>query len=58
MRPRAEVKIDRSALAVLAEDALTGKKTARALYHPEENAAVRKTVLRFDEIDRMEAENA
>ena len=57
MRPRAEVKLDRAALEALAAAALTGETSPRARYHPEENAAVRGTVLGFDEIDRMEAED-
>ena len=58
MRPRAEVKLDRGALEALAAEALTGEKTPRARYHPEENAAALRTVTGFDEIERMEAEDA
>lgn len=57
MRPRVEVKLDRAALEALAQEALVGQRSPRARYHPEENAAVRGTVLRFDEIERMEAES-
>lgn len=58
MRPRAEVKLDRAALEALAAEALAGRKSPRARYHPEENAAAVPTVTGFDEIGRMEAEDA
>ena len=58
MRPRTEVRIDRAALEALAREVLTGKRSPRARYHPEENAAAPRTVLGFDEIERMEAEDA
>lgn len=58
MRPRAEVTIDRAALEALAAEALAGSESPRARYHPEENAAASPTVTGFDEIERMEAEDA
>ena len=58
MRPRTEVKLDRGALAALAAEALAGRKSPRARYHPEENAAAVRTVTGFDEIGRLEAEDA
>ena len=58
MKPRTEVKLDRAALEALAAEALAGKKSPRARYHPEESAAAALTVTGFDEIGRMEAEDA
>ena len=58
MRPRAEVKLDRGALAALVKEALRGRKTPRERYHPEESAAAVRTVTGFDEIERTEAEDA
>ena len=58
MRRRADVKLDREALEELAAEALTGRKSPRARYHPEENAASIPAVAGFDEIGRMEAEDA
>jgi hypothetical protein len=58
MRPHAEVTIDRAALLALAEDALTGRDTPRVRYHPEEMTAASPAVTGFDEIERMEAEDA
>lgn len=58
MRPRAEVKLDRAALAALAAEAAAGKRSPRERYHPEESAAAIPAVTGFDEIERMEADDA
>ena len=58
MRRRADVKLDCAALEELAAEALAGRKSPRARYHPEENAAAIPAVTGFDEIGRMEAKDA
>ena len=58
MSSRAEVMLDRAALAALAAEALAERQSPRARYHPEEDAAAIPTVTGFDEIERREAEDA